>query len=224
MSTSTKSRTRARNTRIFRLGELPKNVAGRVVKLPKEIADGVTTRGRDVWLAGLGALATVEQEGAALYESLVKQGETLVERGEKLERRGKVRIEALKGDVEARREQVVEKVETTVYDPMVEALQKLGVPTRAEVQKLSAHVEALAQRVTLLIARLERAQVAVYAVVAREEGWAIEKQGAERAVSVHATKEEALDRARALAGEHRPSELVVHRKDGTVQDTVVYEA
>jgi poly(hydroxyalkanoate) granule-associated protein len=222
MSASTKSRTR--NTRIFRLGELPRNVAGRVVKLPKEIAGEVTTRGRDVWLAGLGALATVEQEGAALYETLVKQGETLVERGEKLERRGKVRIGALKDDVEARREQVVEKVESTVYDPMVEALQKLGVPTRAEVQKLSAQVESLAQRVGLLISRLERAQVAVYAVVAREEGWAIEKQGAERAVSVHATKEEALDRARALAGEHRPSELVVHRKDGTVQDTVVYEA
>ena len=197
--------TKTGNTRIFRLGELPRNVADRVVKLPKEIADEVTTRGRDVWLAGLGALATVEQEGTALYDTLVKQGETLVQRGEKLEERGKVRIGALKDDVDARREAVAEKVETTVYDPMVEALQKLGVPTRAEVQKLSA-------------------QVAVYSVVAREEGWAIEKQGAERAVSLHATKEEALDRARALAGEHRPSELVVHRKDGTVQDTVVYDA
>ena len=182
--------TKARNTRIFRLGELPRTMADRVVKLPKEIADEVTTRGRDVWLAGLGALATVEQEGTALYDALVKQGETLVQRGEKLEERGKVRIGALKDDVEARREAVVEKVETSVVDPMVEALQKLGVPTRAEVQKLSAQVESLA----------------------------------ERAVSVHATKEEALDRARALAGEHRPSELVVHRKDGTVQDTVVYDA
>jgi len=222
MSTSTKAGNR--NTRIFRLGELPRDVAERVVKLPREIADEVTTRGRDVWLAGLGALATVEQEGAALYETLVKQGETLVERGEKLERRGRVRIGAIRGDVEARREAVAEKVESTVYDPIVEALQKLGVPTRAEVQKLSAQVESLAERVGLLIGRLERAQVAVYSVVAREEGWAIEKRGAERAVSVHATKEEALDRARALAGEHRPSELVVHRRDGSVQDTVVYEA
>ena len=215
--------TKTKNTPIFRLGELPRNVAGRVVKLPKEIADGVTTRGREVWLAGLGALATVEQEGTALYDSLVKQGETLVQRGETLEKRGKVRIGALREDVGARREQMVEKVETTVYDPMVEALQKLGVPTRAEVQKLSAQVESLADRVMHLIAKLERAQVAVYSVVAREEGWAIEKQGADRAVSVHATKEEALDRARELAGQHRPSELVVHRKDGTVQDTVVYD-
>jgi poly(hydroxyalkanoate) granule-associated protein len=216
--------TKTRNTRIFRLGELPKTMADRVVKLPKEIADEVTTRGRDVWLAGLGALATVEQEGTALYDSLLKQGETLVQRGEKLEQRGKVRIGALKDDVDSRREAVVEKVETSVYDPMVEALQKLGVPTRAEVQKLSAQVESLAERVTLLISRLERAQATVYSVVAREEGWAIEKRGSERAVSVHATKEEALDRARALAGDHRPCELVVHRKDGTVQDTLVYDA
>jgi poly(hydroxyalkanoate) granule-associated protein len=216
--------TQTRNTRIFRLGELPRNVADRAVKLPREIADEVTTRGRDAWLAGLGALATVEQEGTALYNALVKQGETLVERGEALETRGKARIGALKDDVDARREAVVEKVETTVVDPMVEALQKLGVPTRAEVQKLTAQVEALAERVGLLIGRLERAQVAVYSVVAREEGWAIEKRGADRAVSVHATKDEALERARALAGEHRPSELVVHRKDGTVQDTVVYDA
>jgi poly(hydroxyalkanoate) granule-associated protein len=216
--------TQTRNSTIFRLGDLPKNVAGRVVKLPKEIADGVTTRGRDVWLAGLGALATAEQEGTALYDRLVKQGETLVRRGETMEKRGRERFEALKDEVEARREEAVEKVETTVYDPMVDALGRLGVPTRAEVGRLSAQVESLTERVNLLIARLERAQVSVYSVTAREDGWAVEKQGAERAVSVHPTKDEALERARALAAEHRPSELVVHRKDGSVQDTFVYEA
>jgi poly(hydroxyalkanoate) granule-associated protein len=216
--------TETRNTRIFRLGELPRSVAGRVVKLPREIADGVTTAGREAWLTGLGAIATVEQEGAALYETVTRQRGTLVKRGEKLEKRGKVRIGELREDAAARGEAVAEKVETTVVDPIVEALQKLGVPTRAEVQKLAAHVESLAERVGLLIAKLERAQVAVYSVVAREEGWAIEKKGAERAVSVHATKDEALERARALAAEHRPSELVVHRKDGTVQDTLVYDA
>lgn len=216
--------TQTRNSTIFRLGDLPKNVAGRVVKLPKEIADGVTTRGRDVWLAGLGALATAEEEGTALYDRLVKQGETLVERGEKMEKRGIERFEALKDEVETRREEAMEKVEATVYDPMVDALRRLGVPTRAEVNKLSDQVESLTERVNLLIARLERAQVLVYSVTAREDGWAVEKQGSERAVSVHATKDEALERARALAAEHKPSELVVHRKDGSVQDTFVYDA
>lgn len=143
------------NSTIFRLGDLPGNVASRVVKLPREIADGVTTRGRDVWLAGLGALATVETEGASLFQTLVKQGEKLVERGEEMEQRGKARVEELKTTVEARREEAVEKVESTVVDPMVEALKKLGVPTRGEVQKLSAQVESLTERVNLLLAKLE---------------------------------------------------------------------
>jgi poly(hydroxyalkanoate) granule-associated protein len=218
------TQTKGRNTTIFRLGDLPKNVAGRVVKLPKEIADGMTTRGRDVWLAGLGALATAEEQGVSFYQGLVKQGETLVARGEKLEARGKARLDDLKDEVETRREAVADRVETTVVDPMVDALRRLGVPTRAEVQKLSTQVESLTERVNLLIAKLDRAQVAIYSVVAREEGWAVEKQGQERAVSLHPTKDEALEAARAAASEHRPSELVVHRKDGTVQDTLVYEA
>jgi len=217
------TRTSTKGNRILRLGDLPKTVAGRVVKLPKEIADNVSTRGREAWLAGLGALATAEDQRSAFYDSLVKQGQTLVARGEKLEERGKARWDELKSDVSARQEKVVEKVETTVYDPMAEALRKLGVPTRAEVSKLSTQVETLAERVGLLIDRLERSRVAVYSVSAREEGWAVEKQGT-GTVSLHPTKDEALEAARALAGENRPAELVVHRKDGTVQDTVVYEA
>jgi poly(hydroxyalkanoate) granule-associated protein len=221
MSTRT---TTKRNGGILRLGDLPKNVAGRVVKLPREITDGVTMRGREVWLAGLGALATAEESGTALYGSLMKQGEQLVKRGETMEKRGRARWEELKDDVSARQDAVVEKVETTVYDPMVEALRRLGVPTRAEVHKLSQQVETLGDRVGQLIQRLERDRVAFYSVVPREEGWAVEKKGADRAVSLHPTKDEALESARAVAAEHRPSELVVHRKDGTVQDTVVYEA
>jgi poly(hydroxyalkanoate) granule-associated protein len=212
------------NTTIFRLGELPKTVAGRVVKLPREIAEGVSKGGREVWLAGLGALATVEEQGSALYDTLVQQGEKLVERGETLEERGRKQFDELKDEVSERRQAAAEKVETQVYEPMVETLRKLGIPTRAEVQTLSAKVESLTERVNLLIGKLERAQVAVYSVVAREDGWAVEKQGAERAVSVHATKDEALESARGVAGRNKPSELVVHRKDGTVQDTIAYDA
>lgn len=147
--------TQTRNSTIFRLGDLPKNVAGRVVRLPREIADGVTTRGRDVWLAGLGALATVESEGAAFFQGLVEQGETLVERGAEMEKRGKARIDELKAGVAEKREDVVETVESSVVDPVVEALKKLGVPTRGEVQKLSAQVESLTERVNLLLAKLD---------------------------------------------------------------------
>ncbi|HSU15369.1 phasin family protein [Longimicrobium sp.] len=209
---------------ILRLGDLPKNVADRVVKLPREIAEGVTTRGRDVWLAGLGALAAAEDRGSAFYGSLVKQGEELVKRGETVETRGKARWSELKDDVGTRQEAVVEKVESTIVDPVVDALRKLGVPTRAEVQTLSTQVESLTERVNLLIAKLERRHGTVFSVVFRAGEWAVEKSGTTAPLSVHASEADALEAARLLAVESRPCEVVIHREDGSVQNTVVYDA
>jgi poly(hydroxyalkanoate) granule-associated protein len=230
---STKTRT---NTTIFRLGDFPKSVADRAVKLPKELAEGVTTRGRGVWLAGLGAIATVEEEGTQLFSTLFKQGEKLVERGEKVEATGKARIEEVRTDLTTRQKQVtetvtgkVQSVETEVTDSLVGALKRLGVPTRSEVRELSEKVDALTRRVGSLIETMQKepakaAARATFSVRAREDGWAVTLSGAPNALGVYPTKDEALEAARALASAQAPSQLVVHRKDGTVQDTLSYEA
>lgn len=227
--------TQSKNTSIFRLGDLPKNVADRVVALPKDVA----TRGRDVWLAGLGALATVEEQGTTFFQGLVQQGEKLVEtggklveKGETVEAKGKARIESLTTDLSTRQgqvqKQVVDAVDNGVYEPVMEALKRLGVPTRAEIRELSGSVDVLTRRVNDLLGRMEADKAAtvrlVFRVVAREDGWAVEHEGAERAVSLHPTKDEAVERARALANESKPSQLVILRKDGTIQDTFTYEA
>jgi poly(hydroxyalkanoate) granule-associated protein len=231
MSAKTKS-----NTTIFRLGDLPRNVASRAVKLPRELADGVTTRGRGVWLAGLGAIATVEEAGEEVFSTLFKQGEKLVERGEKIEATGKARIEDVRTDLTTRQKQVtetvtekVQAVETDVTDTLVSALKRLGVPTRAEVRELSEKVDALTRRVGSLIETMQKepakvAARAIFSVGSREDGWAVTLAGAPNALGVYPTKDEALEAARALASAQAPSQLVVHRKDGTVQDTLSYEA
>jgi poly(hydroxyalkanoate) granule-associated protein len=218
--------TTTKNESIFRLGDLPRSVAGKVVSLPKDIARDVTTRGRDVWLAGLGALATVEQEGTTFFNSLVKQGEKLVEKGEEVEERGKVRIDEIKTDLETRRTEVTEKVESNVYEPLMDALRRFGVPTREEVRDLSGKVELLTARVETLI-RMVDAEVpaqprAVFTVEAREDGWAVVR--GDKAVSTAPNKDEAVERARGLANEQKPSQLVILRKDGTTQDTFTYDA
>lgn len=227
--------TQSKNTSIFRLGDLPKNVADRVVALPRDVA----TRGRDVWLAGLGALATVEEQGSSFFQGLVQQGEKLaetggrlVEKGETVEARGKARIESLTSELTTRQtqvqQQVVDVVDGSVYEPVMEALKRLGVPTRAEIRELSSSVDVLTRRVNDLLGRIDAEKAAtvrlVFRVVAREDGWVVEHEGAERAVSLHPTKEEAVERARALANESKPSQLVILRKDGTIQDTFTYEA
>ncbi len=223
--------TKTGNTSIFRLGDLPKDIATRAVKLPREVAEDVTTRGRDVWLAGLGALATVQEEGTDLFQTLVKQGEKLVERGETVEAKGKVKIESLRNDLTVRQEAVVEKVEENVYEPVMEALKRFGVPTRAEVAELSKSVETLTTRVNALIRMIDQEVVVAAAaertmitVQAREDGWVVLQGGIDAPMSVSATKDEAVEKARGLANAKVPSQLVVLKKDGTVQDTYTYDA
>ena len=149
-----------------------------------------------------------------------------MEKGEEVEERGKVRIDEIKSDLETRRTEVTEKVESNVYEPLMDALRRFGVPTREEVRDLSGKVELLTARVETLI-RMVDAEVpsqprAVFTVEAREDGWAVVR--GDKAVSTAPNKDEAVERARGLANEQKPSQLVILRKDGTVQDTFTYDA
>lgn len=62
-----------------------------------------------------------------------------------------------------------------------------------------------------------------YSVVARSVGgWEVETGGTGRASKVYETKDEAVKRAKALARNNRPSQLLVYKKDGTVQAEQTY--
>ncbi|MGH8576367.1 MAG: DUF2188 domain-containing protein [Gammaproteobacteria bacterium] len=58
-------------------------------------------------------------------------------------------------------------------------------------------------------------------VVPREDRWAKIKEGGQRPSSVHSTKAEALQRAREQA-KREHVEVVIHKKDGTIQDSDSY--
>ena len=72
--------------------------------------------------------------------------------------------------------------------------------------------------------RYGAAKPAVYHVVSSDEGWAVQQEGSESPVGIYRTKSEATKEARRLAKATTPSRLVLHRKDGTVQDSTAYEA
>ncbi len=55
-------------------------------------------------------------------------------------------------------------------------------------------------------------------VVPHQDGWATKKEGTGRAGGVYDTKNEALDQGRQQA-QREKVELVIHRKDGTIQDS-----
>jgi hypothetical protein len=58
-------------------------------------------------------------------------------------------------------------------------------------------------------------------VVPHDDGWAVKKEGNDRASSVHPTQKEAMDAGRNIAKTER-SELVIHGRDGKIRDSDSY--
>jgi hypothetical protein len=62
-----------------------------------------------------------------------------------------------------------------------------------------------------------------YLVMAQSEGgWMVETGEAGQVSSVHRTKDKAETSARELAKAHKPSQVLVYKKDGTVQTERTY--
>jgi poly(hydroxyalkanoate) granule-associated protein len=107
-----------------------------------------------IWLAGLGALATAEQEGSKLFK-------TLVEQGERYEAEGKQKLKEAKKDAEAASSRAKKVAEETAErarraaegaweqlggafdDKLAKTLHRIGVPTREEINALSRRIEEL---------------------------------------------------------------------------------
>jgi len=92
-----------------------------------------------IWLAGLGALSMAGEEGGKFFNNLI-------EKGKEFEERDNAPVEAVKRTVDAARDRagdVMARFEDMFNDKIALALQKMGVPTREEIQGLTARVEAL---------------------------------------------------------------------------------
>jgi poly(hydroxyalkanoate) granule-associated protein len=117
-------------------------------KPKKESApDDLRDSAHKIWLAGLGAMATAEEEGGKLFRKLVSKGERYERRvRDPIDRAtGSVRGTVKKVRTEAGR--TVERVEAAVDEHVGGALQRLGVPTRREIAALTRRVEDLTRAI-----------------------------------------------------------------------------
>lgn len=108
-------------------------------KLPEEVRESASK----IWLAGLGALATAEEEGSKLFKNLVKKGE-------EVESRGKAeigRFRDLVTEVRGKAGRAIEGVSDRIDDQVAAALARLGVPSKDEIATLSSRVEELSKLV-----------------------------------------------------------------------------
>lgn len=117
--------------------ELPKGVDHLTTSIEK-LGTEALSAGRQLWLAGLGVVATLEEGAVETFDTLVAKGRKSrfapVAEAEKALATARERV----GRLEA-------KVEKSVESQVGSVLGRLGVPTRREVQELTRRVESLAQ-------------------------------------------------------------------------------
>lgn len=145
-----------------------------------------------------------------------------------------------------------DRLENVFEDRVARVLEGLGIPTSDDMNKLNRQVENLSKQVARLAdqrraaakaAKAKKAapakaapaakaktetkaakveETTVYHLLPKEDQWAVRREGEDRNLRVLDTKREALDAARTIAQAHEPSRLVVHRADGTIQDSFSY--
>jgi poly(hydroxyalkanoate) granule-associated protein len=110
----------------------------------KDMEKNVSDTARQIWLAGLGALASAKDEGVKIYD-------TLVEKGTEFEKKGKKEIEALlesaKSMAKETENSVSVKVTETIDDTVKRVLERFDIPSRDEVITLISKIETLAKKV-----------------------------------------------------------------------------
>lgn len=107
-----------------------------------------------IWLAGLGAFAKAQGEGGKLFEALVREGVSLEQKTRQI---ATGKAEEVRGAVETGVTQVRERTQETwdrleqVFENRVsQALSKLGVPGRKDVDELLKRVDELNREVKKL--------------------------------------------------------------------------
>ena len=196
----------------------------------KKLPDEVTGRAREIWLAGLGALSRLEQEGDKVFEALVERGKDYEDKKSKQFQEAtenfREQQKSLTQDVSQRLDDATKSVEKAVSDTLSGTLGRIGVPTRNEVRGLSRRVGELSEKLDALSQMLDAQQTAVEErvlhVIPGDDGWTVTIEGEDEVASTHDTKKEAVSAGREAAKEHAPSQLVVHKQDRSVQETFSY--
>jgi poly(hydroxyalkanoate) granule-associated protein len=119
----------------------------------------VKSYARKIWLAGLGAYTKVGHEGSEYFQELVRAGQTVEKKGKKVVTQqleaantqideAKSEVSSLKGKVEVQ----LDKVEKVFDTRIASALNRIGIPSKHDVETLSAKLDGL----TALLERVAR--------------------------------------------------------------------
>ena len=115
------------------------------------LAQSVKESAHQIWLAGMGAFAKAQEEGGKVFESLVKEGSHLQKKTQGL---AEDRISAVTGKMTAMADGMSnkagaqwDKLETIFEERVAKALNKMGVPSRKDIDALIKRIDGLSAQV-----------------------------------------------------------------------------
>ena len=110
-------------------------------------SDRIKDSAQQIWLAGLGAFAKMQQEGSKAFEALVKDGTGMQKKtqqaAEETLAQAQQRMSGFASEFGTKAAGQWGKLENIFEERVARALEKLGVPSAADMAALQARVEAL---------------------------------------------------------------------------------
>lgn len=112
-----------------------------------DLSSTVKESAQQIWLAGLGAFAKAQEEGSKVFDTLVKEGVSMQRKsqaaaGEKISE-ATSKMSSMASEISSKASGQWDKLETIFEDRVSKALKKLGVPTAADIEQLSARIDEL---------------------------------------------------------------------------------
>lgn len=119
---------------------------------------GTKAPARTIWLAGLGAVASVRERGEAAVETITARAEALRDEAGQLAKSvrrdveratagAQKKVSAYVRPLRQRAERVARDVEKGVAERVGALLGRFGVPSRADIVELTERVDALSRRI-----------------------------------------------------------------------------
>jgi poly(hydroxyalkanoate) granule-associated protein len=127
----------------------------------KSLQDDLKDSAHRIWLAGLGALAAVGEEGAKAFSHLVDRGREVESKSKddfKVQAdKAKEQFDKAKGKAEGQWDEWSEKLD----EALTRSLHRIGVPSRDEIRTLTQRVEELTAKVEGLKPRAAAGEPAI---------------------------------------------------------------
>jgi len=118
------------------------------------LGGAVKDSAQQIWLAGLGAFAKVQEEGGKVFDTLVKEGLAIQRKtqavAEETLSEATSRLASVATGINSKASGQWDKLEGIFEDRVSKALNKLGIPSAQDIQTLSQRIDTLNAQVAAL--------------------------------------------------------------------------